>query len=84
MRQARRAAQPRVTQTDLAARLATYGVFVDKTAVSKIEHGVRPVSDLELMAIAASLYVPVSWLMGEDEFWGTQQDIPPWPKRRRA
>lgn len=82
MRAARRSAQPRVTQEDLIARLATYGVMVNKATVSKIEHGTRSVTDVEVMAIAASLYVPVSWLIGEDEFWQSREDIPTWPGRR--
>jgi HTH-type transcriptional regulator, cell division transcriptional repressor len=83
VREARRRAEPRVTQLDLVARLKTYGVDADKTTISKIEHGTRSVTDIEVMAIAASLFVPASWLLGEDEFWHGRENIPAWPQARR-
>jgi HTH-type transcriptional regulator, cell division transcriptional repressor len=81
-RQARRSAQPRVSQLDLVARVAEYGVNLTQAMLSKIEQGKRSVTDKEVRAIAAALYVPVSWLIAEDEVWGSTGDIPPWPKRR--
>ena len=51
MRQARRYAQPRVTQEDLAARVQAYGVPLNQASISKIEKGTRVVTDIELKAI---------------------------------
>jgi transcriptional regulator with XRE-family HTH domain len=67
MRQARRNAQPRVSQEDLAARVQASGVPLSQESISKIEQGTRIVTDIELRAIAFSLAVSVSWLIDEDE-----------------
>src|SRR5689334_18867413 len=80
MHLARRSQQPRVTQADLAARVEAYGVHIDRLGIGRIEAGKRIVLDFELRAIAAALYVPVSWLIGEEEVWGSAEDIPPRPK----
>ena len=84
LREARRNAQPRVSQADLSARVAAYGVRLDRAGISKIEHGLRTVTDYELLALAASLYLPVGWLIGEDLHYGSVADIPPFPPRRKA
>ena len=60
---ARKNAKPKITQTDLLARLEIRGVFLEKTAVSKIESGKRPVTDIELVAIADALRASVNWLL---------------------
>lgn len=64
LRQARHRSTPRVTQEDLLARLAVRGVELEKTTISKIETKTRPVSDIELVAIADALGVSVLWLLG--------------------
>nr|WP_076003886.1 helix-turn-helix transcriptional regulator [Dehalogenimonas formicexedens] len=61
--EARRNAKPRVTQTDLIARLQTLGVNLEQSALSKIEHGQRPVNDKEIIALAQALRVSVVWLL---------------------
>jgi len=50
---------------ELAARLQVSGVKIDRPAISKLENGSRPVSDIEVAAIAKALKVSVSWLFEE-------------------
>ena len=64
VRQARHRNKPKITQTDLIARLAVRGIELDKTTISKIEAKTRPVTDIELVAIADSLGVSILWLLG--------------------
>ncbi len=64
VRQARHRAKPKVTQSDLLARLAVRGIELEKTTISKIEAKARPVTDIELLAIADALGVSVLWLLG--------------------
>jgi transcriptional regulator with XRE-family HTH domain len=65
VRQARKLARPPVTQGDLAARLQLLGLKVDQSSVSKIEQGLRPVLDIEVVALAKALKVSAAWLLGE-------------------
>jgi transcriptional regulator with XRE-family HTH domain len=67
MRRARKSAEPRVTQLDLSARVAAYGVDLNQASISKIENGTRIVTDIELKAIASALAVSVEWLIDEDD-----------------
>ena len=67
VRQARRDAKPRITQRDLLARLQVLGIMIDQSGLSKIESGRRPVSDIEVVALAKALKVPVGWLLGSNE-----------------
>lgn len=76
MREARLRVTPRVTQADLSARCATYGVQLDRAVIAKIEAGKRPVLDFELRAIAASLYVSVGWLVAEAELYESIEAVP--------
>lgn len=64
VRKARKAAKPPITQLDLVARLQVQGVMIDQSTLSKIESGVRPVSDVEVVAFAAALKVSAAWLLG--------------------
>jgi len=80
MRLARQQQEPKVTQADLSARVEAYGVHIDRLGIGRIEAGKRIVLDFELRAIAAALYVPVSWLIGEEEVWGSAEDIPAKPR----
>ncbi|WFA08562.1 helix-turn-helix domain-containing protein [Tissierella sp. Yu-01] len=64
LRQARHKTKPKTTQTDLLARLAVRGIELEKTTISKIEAKTRPVTDIELVAIADALDVSVLWLLG--------------------
>jgi transcriptional regulator with XRE-family HTH domain len=67
MREVRRRSLPRVSQLDLSARVAAYGVTLTQASISKIEQGTRIVTDIELKAIASALAVSVAWLIDEDE-----------------
>ncbi len=62
VRQVRKAANPPITQEDLIARLQLSGISMDQSALSKIETGHRPVSDIEVAALAEALKVPVARL----------------------
>ncbi|NLW24671.1 MAG: helix-turn-helix domain-containing protein [Clostridia bacterium] len=66
VRQARHKAKPKITQKDLLARLAVRGIELEKTTISKIEAKTRPVTDIELVAIADALGVSVLWLLGKE------------------
>ena len=55
----------RMTQAELAARLQTPGVIIERDSVSKIESGRRFVTDYEIVILAKALGVPVLWLLGE-------------------
>lgn len=57
--------KPKITQKDLLARLAVRGVELEKTSISKIEARRRPVTDIELVAIADALNVSILWLLGK-------------------
>lgn len=65
VRHARKIAKPPITQIDLVARLQLLGVIIDQSGLSKIENGQRPVSDIEVLALAKALKVSVAWLLGE-------------------
>lgn len=67
LKQARNSANPRVPQAQLAARLQVRGLSLDRVAISKIEAGIRPVTDIELVAIAEALGVSVSWLLAQSD-----------------
>ncbi len=67
VRQARHKVKPKITQADLLARLAVRGIELEKTTISKIEAKTRPVTDIELVAIADALGVSVLWLLGMEE-----------------
>ena len=65
VRQARKAARPPITQIDLVARLQILGMQIDQSGLSKIESGRRPVTDVEVIALAKALKVSVAWLLKE-------------------
>ena len=62
---ARKAAAPPITQADLIARLQISGIVIDQSTLSKIENGQRPVTDVEVIALAKALKVSPAWLLGE-------------------
>jgi transcriptional regulator with XRE-family HTH domain len=64
--EARRTAKPRITQKDLIARLQIQGMKLEQSALSKIEHGQRPVTDIEVVALAKALKMPTAWLLQVD------------------
>jgi transcriptional regulator with XRE-family HTH domain len=67
IKKARENAKPPITQKDLVARLQFHRVKIDQSAISKIESGERPVSDIEVKAIAKALKVSVAWLIEGDK-----------------
>lgn len=67
MRQARIAEKPKATQKDISARLETMGINLTESSVAKIEQGIRPVTDIQLVAIARVLRVSPAWLLGASE-----------------
>ena len=72
IRKARKDAKPPITQADLVARLQVLGIKIDQSALSKIESGQRPVSDIEIAALAKALRVSISWLFEQaDDFFKT-------------
>lgn len=66
VRQARYNANPKITQSDLLARLEIRGITLEKTAISKIEARTRPVTDIELVTLADSLGVSILWLLSKE------------------
>lgn len=66
IRLARKAVKPPLTQMDLVARLQVLGMMVDQSGLSKIESGQRPVSDIEVIALAKALKVVTAWLLEGD------------------
>jgi transcriptional regulator with XRE-family HTH domain len=60
-------AKAQLTQEELSKRLAKLGVAIDRPGVAKIETGIRGVLDFELLALAKSLGVKVTWLLGIKE-----------------
>jgi transcriptional regulator with XRE-family HTH domain len=67
VKDARNKAQPPITQEELSKRLSKLGVSIDRAGVAKIETGIRGVLDYELVALAKSLDVKVTWLLGVKE-----------------
>ena len=63
----RNSINPKVTQSALAARLQLQGINLDRVAISKIELGMRPVTDVELVALAKALDTAVMGLLGEEQ-----------------
>ncbi|MFC1903747.1 helix-turn-helix domain-containing protein [Chloroflexota bacterium] len=57
---ARKAAE--YSQMKLAAELQLLGVKIDRSSIAKLESGRRPVFDVEIIAIAKILNVPISEL----------------------
>jgi len=54
--------KPKVSQQDLAGRLAARGIQIDRSAIARIEIGDRFVRDFEIIGIAAALRVPLGRL----------------------
>ena len=65
--QARREAIPPITQMDLIARLQVLGIMLDQSTLSKIENQQRPVTDIEVVALAKTLNVSTKWLLENDK-----------------
>lgn len=53
-------------QVELLAKLQLAGIEMSIPALSLLEGQKRPVSDIELNALADILHVSVNWLLGRD------------------
>lgn len=67
MRLARLSEVPKATQKDISARLQVLGLQLSESSIGKIEGGIRPVTDIQLIYIAKALRVSCAWLLGETE-----------------
>ena len=56
----------RWSQNELAARMQTHGVMIEREAVSKIETGDRFVTDYELMIFSKVCGASMEWLTGQE------------------
>jgi len=56
-RQVRVESRPRLTQADVAARLTTLGLPMDRSIISKIENQSRLISDIELFFFMKALHL---------------------------
>ncbi len=54
-----------ITQEDLAAKMQTEGVNIERNSISKMESGVRFVTDYELLILSKVLDVDVMWLLSD-------------------
>ncbi len=54
-------------QVELLAKLQLAGIDISTPALSLLEGQKRPVSDIELNALADVLQVSVDWLLGREE-----------------
>jgi len=53
----------KMSQSDLAAKMQTEGIILERDSISRIEIGTRFVADYELMIFAKVLKVEVEWLL---------------------
>lgn len=54
-------------QVELLAKLQLAGIDLSVPSLSLLEGQKRPVSDIELNALATILHVSVDWLLGRDD-----------------
>jgi transcriptional regulator with XRE-family HTH domain len=54
--------EARMSQMKLAAEMQLQGIKIDRSTVAKLESGRRPISDVEIIAIAKIFNVPVQVL----------------------
>lgn len=62
IKQARK--QLKLSQTDLAAKLQTNGIIIERDCISRLELGTRFIPDYEIPIYAKILHVSVEWLLG--------------------
>ncbi|MFZ4826180.1 MAG: helix-turn-helix domain-containing protein [Phototrophicaceae bacterium] len=55
-----------LTQEELATKLQIIGVPHSRNTIAKIESGFRQVLDVEIMAFAQVLELPIGWFFEED------------------
>ena len=56
-----------MTQMELAGQLQLLGIRIDRATIAKIELGIRPLSDIEIIAISKVLKIAINLLFGESE-----------------
>ena len=64
VRRLRLAARPKVSQDDMAGKLARVGLSLSQSQIAKVESGNRALKDFEVLAFAKALRVPVQRLYG--------------------
>ena len=65
IKRSRRRGNKKVTQAELAARLQSMGIDIDRSAISRIETRRRQVTDLEIVGICRALGIKVTDLFAE-------------------
>ncbi len=68
VQEARRQFKPPLSQEELAVRLELDGWKISRGTLSKIEAGIRQVTDIELMVLARTLKVAPEWLLDKQLF----------------
>ncbi|NBJ91350.1 helix-turn-helix domain-containing protein [Parablautia muri] len=53
----------KMSQSELAAKMQTEGIILERDSISRIEIGTRFVTDYELMIFARVLKVNIEWLL---------------------
>ena len=66
----------KLSQMKLAAELQLMGVKIDRSSIAKLESGRRPLSDIEIIAIAKILKTPIPELFKDSDRLLTQLDTP--------
>ena len=51
-----------VTQMALAAQMQLLSIKIDRSGIAKLESGIRPITDIEVAAIAKILKIPITLL----------------------
>lgn len=68
IQEGRKKFNPPLSQRELAARLELNGWEISRGTLSKIEAGIRQVTDIELMALSKALKVSPEWLLDKELF----------------
>jgi len=68
VQEARQKFRPPLSQEGLAVRLELDGWKISRGTLSKIEAGIRQVTDFEVMALARTLKVSPEWLLDKQLF----------------
>ena len=68
VQEARSKFRPPLSQEELAAHLELEGWKISRGTLSKIEAGIRQVTDFELMVLARTLKVSPEWLLDKQLF----------------
>ena len=68
VQEARNKFKPPLSQEALAVRLELDGWKISRGTLSKIEAGIRQVTDFEVMLLAKTLKVPPEWLLDKQLF----------------